>query len=65
MNIKQGRESKKLTQKELAEALNVKRSTVAMWETGKSMPRPDKLPTIAKLFECTIEDLLANKAANE
>ncbi len=51
------RKAAKLTQKEFAERLNTTRSTVAMWETGKSQPRADKLAEIAKLLGCTIDQL--------
>ena len=37
--------------------LNVDRSTIAKWETGEAMPRADKLPEIAKILGCTIDDL--------
>ena len=57
LKIKQKRESKNLTQAELGEMLNVNRSTVAMWETGDAFPRSDKLPILAKIFGCTIDDL--------
>ena len=33
-----------LTQAELADALHVRQSTVAMWETNGSYPRADMLP---------------------
>jgi len=58
MKIKDWRMSKKLTQKELAALVNVKRSTVAMWETGKSKPRADALLLLAKIFKCSVDDLL-------
>ena len=36
MNVKAIRESKKMTQAEVAKNLNVSRTTVTMWETGES-----------------------------
>lgn len=48
------------TQREVAKILGVKESTVSKWERGASKPRADKLPTIAKLYGCTIEELLAD-----
>lgn len=57
MNIKNKRESKGLTQEELGKMLGVNRSTVAMWETGEAMPRADKLPELAKILGCSIDDL--------
>ena len=45
-------------QRDLAEKLEVDRSTVAKWETGESKPRADKLIQLAKLFDYTVDDLL-------
>ena len=58
MNIKKAREKAGLTQQDLANELGVGQSTVAMWETQKSLPRTDKLPALAKILGCTIDDLL-------
>ena len=58
MNIKNIREQAGLTQVEVAKALNVSQSAVAAWETGRTLPRADKLIDIAKLLNCTIEELL-------
>lgn len=52
------------TQREVARILGVKESAVSKWERGVSKPRADKLPTLAKLYGCTIEELLANDANN-
>ena len=57
MNIKSLRVSKNLTQEELAKALGVVRTTVAMWELGKAMPPSNKLPDIAKVLECSVDEL--------
>lgn len=55
--IKELREAAKLTQKATAEKMNVRQSTVSMWETGEALPRSDKLPLLAKLLGCTVDDL--------
>lgn len=59
--IKQKRESLHITQQALAESVCVDRSTVAKWETGEAMPRVDKLPEIAKILNCDINDLFVAK----
>lgn len=61
MSFKKARESRKLTQQAAADMLNVKRSTVAMWETGQSLPRAELLPLIAETYECEIVDLLPKR----
>ena len=48
------------TQREVAKILGVQESSVSKWERGISKPRADKLPAIAKLYGCTIEELLAD-----
>ena len=62
MNIKKIREEKGLTQMELATILNVSQSTIAMWETNKSLPRVETLKAIAKAFGCTVDELLRSPA---
>lgn len=47
------------TQKEVARILGVKGSSVSKWENGTAKPRADKLPAIAKLYGCSIEELLS------
>ena len=58
VNIKEAREKAGLTQQDLANELGVGKSTVATWETQKSLPRTDKLPALAKILGCTIDELL-------
>ena len=58
VNIKKAREKAGLTQQDLANELGVGQSTVAMWETQNSLPRTDKLPMLAKILGCTIDELL-------
>lgn len=61
MNIKILREKRKLTQQEVAEKMNVGQSTVAMWETGQSFPRADKLKLLSEILGCTVDDLLSEQ----
>lgn len=46
-----------LTQTAISEALKIDRSTVAKWESGEANPRADKLPALAELLGCSIDDL--------
>ena len=48
------------SQTEVARLLGVRPTTVSKWENGVSKPRADKLPKIAELYGCTIEELLAD-----
>lgn len=45
------------TQYSFAEALGVERSLIAMYETGRAWPSAAKLPTIAALLNCSIDEL--------
>ena len=58
MNIKKLREAAGHSQMALSEIISVPQSTIASWETGRALPRADKLPLIAKALGCTIDDLL-------
>ena len=52
------REKKDMSQQAVALEIGVEGSTVAKWESGKSRPRAELLPKLAKLFGCSIEELL-------
>lgn len=58
MSIKALRESKNMTQAELAELVGINRTTISMWETNNSMPRADKLIQLANILGCTVDELL-------
>lgn len=57
--IRKMRRARGLTQAKLAEALDVDTSTVTKWETGEAKPRADKLPLLAKILGCSIDELFA------
>lgn len=52
-----------LTQQQVADELGISDSAVNQWEKGKSFPRTEFLPKLAKLYGCTVDDLL--KEANK
>ena len=58
MGFKKARMTANLTQSAIAEKLGISRTTVAMWETGESLPRADKLPQLAEILGCTVDELL-------
>ena len=59
MSIKSAREKAGITQAVIADAVNVSRAAVSAWESGKALPEAAKLPVIANLCGCTVDDLLA------
>lgn len=58
MGIKSARESMGLTQKELADYLGVTRSSVAMWETRRALPRADTLVNLARILNTSLDELM-------
>ena len=52
------RKEKGITQEVLATKLGIKRSTIAMWETGKSKPRTDDLYAIAAVLNVSVDKVL-------
>ena len=62
-NIKRLRKEKGLSQKELAEKLNVIDKTISRWECGYGLPDVNLLPEIAKIFGISIEELIGEESA--
>ena len=46
-----------MSQAALAKMLGVTSSTVAKWESSEAYPRTQLLPKLAKIFNCSIDDL--------
>lgn len=61
MKIKSCRLKIGMTQKELAEKMGVDQTAISQWETGESLPRADKLPHLARILGCTIDELLIDE----
>lgn len=59
--LKKMRESKGLTQNELAKKLNLSRSTIGMYEKGERNPNFETLELIADFFNVRIDDLIGRK----
>jgi len=57
-NIKALRERVNLSQTALAERLKVSQQAIAKWESGTASPRADKLPELARILGCTVDELL-------
>lgn len=59
--IAEKRKSINMTQKDLAEKLNITDKAVSRWETGKSYPDIEMLEKLAKVFDVSINDILNGK----
>lgn len=56
--IRELRQQSHLSQQQLADDLNVKRSNIAAWETGTRLPRADHLKAMSDYFNVTADYLL-------
>lgn len=54
-NLKMLRDEKGIGQVALAEALNVSKGTISLWENGVKEPKMSSLITIADFFGCSID----------
>lgn len=54
------RKASNLSQEQLADMLGVSRQSVSKWESGVTYPEMDKLIAMAKLFKCSMDDLVNN-----
>lgn len=61
-NLKRVRESRGVTQEELAEQVHVVRQTVSKWEKGLSVPDSDILMAIAETLNVSMSDLMGADA---
>jgi len=61
MTLANARRRAGLLQREVAQAMGVSLGAVGMWDCGKNMPSAEKLPKLAKLYGCTVDELLAGK----
>ena len=63
-NIVRRRKELGMTQKELAEKLNISDKTLSRWETDKQVPDALMIPEIAKVLDMTIGEIYGTKAAS-
>lgn len=59
--IYQKRKEKQMTQEDLANYLNITKAAISKWESNQSYPDITLLPTIASLFNISIDDLIDYK----
>lgn len=59
--IREYRERHGLSQEELARRLGIDRSSVAKWESGCNIPRLTHLLELAKIFRCSVDELVESK----
>lgn len=59
------REKAGLSVRQVMDALHVSDAAVYFWETGANAPSTKKLPDIAKLYGCTVDELLKEAKPSE
>ena len=63
--ILQRRKELKMTQKQLAEKLNVTDRTISRWECGVNLPDVEMLKTVAKVLDVDIKYFYEDVKTNE
>lgn len=62
MSFVKCRERVGLSQAEVAKRVEVDQSTVCLWETNKTRPRVTTLLKLARLYDCTLDELLEDNS---
>lgn len=57
-NLKNAREKAGLSQKDVADSLNISRQSVSKWETGKAYPDIENLVVLSRLYQMSLDDLV-------
>lgn len=58
------RKSRGVSQRELAEKLNLSQQTIGKWETGAATPNPETINRICDIFSVTSDSLLGRECEN-
>lgn len=61
-NLRKIRQSRNMTQRELARETGIKPTTLNNYETGKRFPHEENLVNLASALNCTIDELLRGEA---
>ena len=64
MNIKGLREAASLSQIQLADSMGVAQSAVSSWEAETYLPRTRQLPLLARVLDCSIDELFVPEDAD-
>ena len=64
-HLKTLRKKAKMTQAQVAKAIEISQQGYAYWEQGKKRPSHDNLVKIAKLFNVSIDTLVSNNKTDD
>ena len=59
-NLKRLRKRAKLTQNDVAEALNISRQSVSKWEKDIALPQISFIIPLTQILNCSLEELLGS-----
>lgn len=59
------RKENKMTQADLADALNISRQAVSRWETGVALPSTENLVELSRLYGVSVDAILDNDGIEE
>ena len=59
VNLQKIRKEKGITQQKLAKKLGVDQTTISKWEKNETYPRLENLKQIAKILQCSLDELVA------
>lgn len=57
LRLKEYRESLKMSQRDIADKLNMTQANYWLWEKGKSFPNAKQIKQLCNIFKCTPNDL--------
>ena len=57
--IRDSREAKGWTQRQLAHRIDVAEAQISRWENGRALPQPQSLEAVARALEVPVESLLS------
>lgn len=63
MNIKQIRLARGMTQKQLADLVDVSESMISQYESGKKSPSNETLLKLGEALDCSVSDILDDRKA--
>lgn len=63
--IQEMRKKQSLTQRELAEKMNISDKTVSKWETGNGLPEVGLMPPLCELLHIDVNELLSGEKLDE
>jgi DNA-binding XRE family transcriptional regulator len=64
LKLKEFREDKSLTQRDMAKLLNVSQNCYFTWEKGVSFPNPINILKLCEIFKCRPDDLFGIKGTH-